>query len=65
MAVNSDNFYSFTTMTRKQIRISLQPQFQSEADAICEALGLRDYSQLFAFLIKTNGTKLLSLTEKN
>ncbi|MEM7726058.1 MAG: hypothetical protein AAF208_06750 [Cyanobacteria bacterium P01_A01_bin.45] len=49
---------------RKQVRISLQPQYQSEADAICEALGLRDYSQLFTFLLKTHGSKLIQLMEK-
>ena len=52
-------------MTRKQIRITLQSEFQPEADAICKALGFRDYSQLLAFLIRTNGSKLLALTEKN
>ena len=50
---------------RKQIRITLQPELQPDADALCKAYGLRDYSQLLAFLIRTNGTKLLSLTEKN
>lgn len=52
-------------MTRKQIRITLQPEFQQDADAICKQFGLRDYSQMLAFLIRTNGTKLLLLTEKN
>lgn len=56
---------SLRTMTRKQIRITLQPEFQSDADAICKEFGLRDYSQMLAFLIKTNGSKLISLTEKN
>jgi len=51
-------------MTRKQIRITLQPEFQQDADAICKQFGLRDYSQMLAFLIRINGTKLLALTEK-
>mgnify|MGYP001792111433 CR=1 FL=1 len=51
-------------MTRKQIRITLQPEFQPEAEAICQALGLRDYSQLLAFLIKLHGNKLTTLWEK-
>lgn len=50
---------------RKQIRITLQPELKPDADALCKAYGLRDYSQLLAFLIRTNGTKLLTLTEKN
>ncbi len=52
-------------MIRKQIRVVLHPEYLTEADAICKQFGLRDYSQMLAFLIRTNGTKLLKLMEKN
>ena len=57
--------HALRTMTRKQIRITLQPEFQRDADAICKQFGLRDYSQMLAFLIRTNGSKLLELGNKN
>lgn len=51
-------------MTRKQIRVVLQPEYLSEADAICQQFGLRDYSQMLTFLIRVHGNKLVEKLEK-
>ncbi len=51
-------------MKKKQIRLAFDEKYKALADEVCETFTLNSYSQLFTFLLKIHGTKLLKLAEK-
>lgn len=47
------------------MRLAVDCKYQEDADQIIDLYGLNSYSQLFVFLLKTHGSKLIKLAEKS